>query len=70
MKRYYGAINGIRTIATFGIIMMHIQANNKYKIGEVIYNTIIHSQILYSFSWSFRLFACVVGIMRKYWIKK
>lgn len=43
MKRYYGAINGMRTIAAFGIIMMHIQANNKYKIGGVIYNTIIHS---------------------------
>ncbi|PKB53220.1 hypothetical protein CRH03_22225 [Clostridium sp. HMb25] len=42
-KRYYGAIDGLRMIAAFGIVMMHIRADNNYEITGVVYNTIILS---------------------------
>lgn len=42
-KRHYRAIDGLRMIAAFGIVMMHIQANNTYEISGFIYNTIIPS---------------------------
>lgn len=29
----YGAIDGLRTIACFGIVMMHMAANNSYEIS-------------------------------------
>lgn len=40
-KRYYGAIDGLRMIAAFGIVMMHICANSNYEIIGYVYNTII-----------------------------
>ena len=42
-KRYYGAIDGLRMIAAFGIVMMHIRANSNYEIIGYVYNTIIPS---------------------------
>lgn len=42
-KRHYGAINGLRMIAAFGIAMMHIRANSNYEITGYVYNTIIPS---------------------------
>ena len=42
-KRHYGAIDGLRMIAAFGIAMMHIQANSNYEISGYIYNTVIPS---------------------------
>lgn len=42
-KRHYGAINGLRMIAAFGIVMMHIRANSNYGITGYVYNTIIPS---------------------------
>lgn len=42
-KKYYGAIDGLRMIAAFGIVMMHIGANNSYEISGFIYNIIIPS---------------------------
>lgn len=42
-KRRYGAIDGLRMIAAFGIAMMHIRANSNYEITGFIYNTIIPS---------------------------
>ena len=40
-KRRYGAIDGLRMIAAFGIAMMHIRANSNYEITGYVYNTII-----------------------------
>lgn len=40
-KRHYGAIDGLRMIAAFGIVMMHIRANSNYEITGYVYNTII-----------------------------
>lgn len=42
-KKHYGAIDGLRTIACIGIILMHIAANNSYEISGFIYNTMIPS---------------------------
>lgn len=42
-KRRYGAIDGLRMIAAFGIVMMHIRANSSYEIAGYVYNTIIPS---------------------------
>lgn len=42
-KRHYGAIDGLRVIAAFGIVMMHIHANSNYEIQGYMYNTIIPS---------------------------
>lgn len=42
-KRHYGAIDGLRMIAAFGIAMMHIRANNSYEISGFVYNTMIPS---------------------------
>lgn len=42
-KKYYGAIDGLRTIACIGIVMMHIKANNAYEITGFVYDTLIAS---------------------------
>lgn len=42
-KKHYGAIDGLRMIAAFGIVMMHMAANNSYKISGYVYNTMIPS---------------------------
>lgn len=42
-KKHYGAIDGIRTIACIGVVMMHMRSNNSYEISGFIYNTIISS---------------------------
>lgn len=42
-SKHYGAIDGLRTLACLGILMMHIKANNNYQIDGYIYNTIIPS---------------------------
>lgn len=42
-KRRYGAIDGLRMIAAFGIVMMHIRANSSYEIAGYVYNTVIPS---------------------------
>lgn len=42
-KKHYGAIDGLRMIAAFGIAMMHIRANSNYEITGYVYNTIIPS---------------------------
>lgn len=42
-KRHYGAIDGLRMIAAFGIVMMHIRVNGNYEITGYVYNTIIPS---------------------------
>lgn len=40
-KKHYGAIDGLRTIAALGIVMMHIQANTSYKISGYLYERMI-----------------------------
>lgn len=42
-KKHYGAIDGLRMIAAFGIVMMHIRANTDYEISGYVFNTIIPS---------------------------
>ena len=42
-KRHYGAIDGLRTISAFGIVMMHIRSNSDYEIMGYVYNVIIPS---------------------------
>lgn len=42
-KKHYGTIDGLRMIAAFGIVMMHIRANSNYEISGLIYNNIIPS---------------------------
>ncbi|MBU5480111.1 acyltransferase family protein [Blautia sp. MSJ-19] len=42
-KKHYGAIDGLRMIAAFGIVMMHMSTNNNYEIEGFVYNRIIPS---------------------------
>lgn len=41
MKRY-DSINGLRTIACLGILLMHVKANINYTVGGSVFNTIIN----------------------------
>lgn len=40
-NKQYDAIDGLRTIACIGIVMMHIQANNDYQITGFAYESLI-----------------------------
>lgn len=42
-KQHYGAIDGLRTIACFGIVMMHMAANNSYQIDGFLYKSVVPS---------------------------
>lgn len=42
-KKHYGAIDGLRMIAAFGIVMMHMRSNNNYEISGFLYNKVIPS---------------------------
>lgn len=42
-KKRYGAIDGLRTIACIGIVMMHIKENSTYNISGFVYEKIISS---------------------------
>lgn len=42
-KEHYGAIDGLRTIACVGIVLMHIAANTSYSISGFIYRSVIPS---------------------------
>ena len=42
-RNHYGAIDGLRTIACMGILMMHMQANNNYEVPGFVYKTVIPS---------------------------
>lgn len=43
MTKRYDAIDGLRTIACIGIVMMHMAANNSYSIDGFIYRRMIPS---------------------------
>ena len=40
---HYGAIDGLRTIAAIGIVLMHVAANNEYNITSFLYTDVIGS---------------------------
>lgn len=40
-RKHYESIDGLRTLAAIGIIMMHMKANNTYGIQGMVYNDII-----------------------------
>ena len=42
-RKRYGAIDGLRTIACVGIVLMHVAANNSYSISGFIYESVIPS---------------------------
>lgn len=42
-KEHYGAIDGLRTIACLGIVLMHMAANNSYSISGFVYDSMIPS---------------------------
>lgn len=42
-QKRYGAIDGLRTLACIGIMMMHMEANNSYEISGFIYDRVIPS---------------------------
>ena len=37
-RKHYGAIDGLRTIACIGILMMHVRANTRYAISGLWYD--------------------------------
>lgn len=43
VRKHYDAIDGLRTIACFGIVMMHVQANNDYDISGFVYDKLLAS---------------------------
>jgi peptidoglycan/LPS O-acetylase OafA/YrhL len=42
-RKHYGAIDGLRTIACIGIVMMHMRANNQYALSGYVYDNVIVS---------------------------
>lgn len=42
-KKRYDGIDGLRTIACVGIVMMHVRANNSYDISGFVYDRLIGS---------------------------
>ena len=48
-RKHYGAIDGLRTIACIGIMMMHVRANSGYEVFGFVYNTVIPSFTNFTF---------------------
>lgn len=42
-EKRYNALDGLRTIAALGIILIHIKANSDYPIDGFLYNKVISS---------------------------
>lgn len=42
-KKHYGSIDGLRMLAAFGIVIMHIKVNTNYQISGYVYDRIIPS---------------------------
>lgn len=55
-REYYNSIDGLRVIACFGIIIMHIRANTVYNISGWFWNTAIPS-----WTWFVYLFLMISG---------
>ncbi len=65
-KKHYDAINGLRTIACIGILMMHVRANTAYEISGFIYGRLITSFTNFAFSlWLFLPLECAADISGK-----
>lgn len=66
-KLRFGGIDGLRTIACFGIIAMHIRENTNYQISSYFYDNIITSwtQFVYFF-FTISGFALSVGYYEKF----
>ena len=43
MKKYYGSINGLRTAACIGIVMMHVASNSNYSLDGFLSESVIPS---------------------------
>lgn len=43
MKKYYGSIDGLRTTACIGIVMMHAASNSNYSLNGFLYESVIPS---------------------------
>lgn len=43
MKKYYGSIDGLRTTACIGIVMMHAASNSNYSLNGFLYEAVIPS---------------------------
>ena len=37
----YSSLDGIRSLAAVGIVLMHVKTNSSYQIGGVVFNNII-----------------------------
>lgn len=42
-EKRYNALDGLRTIAALGIILIHIKANSDYPVDGFLYNKVISS---------------------------
>ena len=42
-RKHYDAIDGLRTIVCFGIVLMRVRANNAYDISGFVYDKLISS---------------------------
>ncbi len=42
-KKRYSAVDGLRMTAAFGIVMMHMRADNDYGISGYVYDSMIPS---------------------------
>lgn len=47
--KIYGAIDGLRTIAAIGVVMMHIAVNTNYEISGYLYSRVIPSFTNFTF---------------------
>ena len=43
MKKYYGSIDGLRTAACIGIVMMHVASNSNYSLDGFLSESVIPS---------------------------
>lgn len=42
-KERYGSLDGLKSLAAFGIVLMHMRANNNYDISGFVYDNVIAS---------------------------
>ena len=65
-KKHYGAIDGLRMIAAFGIVMMHMATNNHYQLSGFVYDKIIPSFTNFTFLFmTISAFGMCVGYYQK-----
>ena len=69
-RKHYGAIDGLRMIAAFGIVMMHVRANssNVNAVSGFVYDTMIPSFTNFVFLFMVISAFGIVGTMKRYLI--